>query len=130
LFLFYRGCFRFAVLPEAVAEGQEGVTAPHSGSGVTHHLPDAFPEVGPVTVDGAAAAGRLVFTVGAPVKTVAGVPEKVAAGRAEIVSPLVALPAVEANHGLDGAGLLSQVLFHDILSRFVVIRITLKDVCP
>jgi len=25
---------------------------------------------------------------------------------------------------------LSQVLFHDILSRFVVIRITLKDVSP
>jgi hypothetical protein len=62
-FLFSRGKRRFPDFPKDVKEGEDRVAAPHPGTGMAHHLPDAVPEIVPVAVNGAAAAGRLVLAV-------------------------------------------------------------------
>lgn len=91
------------VFAEEVAEGGEGMVEEHAGARPAHDAADALFHLGPVAVDGAAAARGFVGAEAAAVEARAGIVEQLGTAGAELA---VALPAaaVEPYH-LFGNGL-------------------------
>jgi len=74
----------------------------HPGAGVAHDGPDPLPHVGPVAVDGAVGASRLLRPEGTLVEALQGVGEKPFAILAESIRCAVAVPTEDPDHRLQG----------------------------
>jgi hypothetical protein len=97
---------------EEMEECKDRMLMDHAGSGILHDDPDFFPHIGPVTVNRAPGAGRLVFLERAKIESLVRILQE---GRALTAQPpaghAVVPAAVDADHGGDG----STLPFHSAL---------------
>lgn len=85
-----------------MAERQPGMMPYHTGAGIAHHFTDFLPHHGLVTVDGAVAAGGLVFLERAFGKPQARIVGKLPAFGAETLSGAMQIATVKGDHGSHG----------------------------
>jgi hypothetical protein len=87
-------------------EGKDRMLMDHAGSGIPHDDPDFFPHVGPVTVNRAPGAGRLVLLERAEIEALVRVLQEGRALTAQLpAGHAVVSAAVDADHGGDGTPL-------------------------